>query len=467
VASATAGNPHPLPTEHSPMGEDDSVTVDESAPSAARTTQQQALDTYHGRLRRWRVVYTALGTALLVAVGVVVAIAWSHSEVAHTTLHTVRTPPPTVPLQSTSPAPALAWHTGEATAIGTPYFGGTVVTYSAHTVNGRNALTGAVTWSYTRTDRTVCQVIEDQAYTITVFEQKGDCTQVTTLDTQTGQRHWQRTLDEDDTRADGKAVQRIVGKASYAVSLSTVLIYSSSIIYAIDPVGGLDRWLFDHAGCTIHSAILGAQGALISQTCVHQACGQRKFCFDGNQVLLRDGTAARAETDKNPQNYDQVIWNKPEIDAVPASADEVVSVVDPAGTHLTVLDQTKGSTLATLPLRGTSATTGIAQVQTARAELIWIGDITYSIETSGTDFFWVASSLGPPTVTAQPGSLTQPVDLNQAIVLVPNTGGADLLSPANGVAVTHYAIGSVPPFARVYPLGSGLLVTGSATAFYR
>jgi len=170
-------------------------------------------------------IYTAVGTAIVVVIGVVVGIAWSNGEAAHTTLHTVRTPPPTVPLQSTAPTATLAWHTPEATAIGTPYFGGTVVTYSAHTVNGRNALTGAVTWSYTRSDRAVCEVIEDQAYTITVFEQKGDCTEVTTLDTQTGQRRWQRTLDEDDTRADGKAVQHITGHPSYAVSTNTVLIY--------------------------------------------------------------------------------------------------------------------------------------------------------------------------------------------------------------------------------------------------
>ncbi|HLY34144.1 MAG TPA: PQQ-binding-like beta-propeller repeat protein, partial [Jatrophihabitantaceae bacterium] len=365
------------------------------------------------------------------------------------------------------PAPTLAWHTPEATAIGTPYYRGTVVTYSAHTVNGRNALTGAVTWSLTRTDRTVCQVIEDQAYTITLFDQKGDCTEVTTLDTQTGQRKWERTLDEDDTRADGKAIQHIQGHPSYAVLPDTVLIYSSTVIYAIDPTGGLDRWLFDHAGCTIHSAILGAQGALISQTCTHENCGQRKFCFDGDQVVLRDGTAGRADTDKNPTNPDQIIWTKPDVKAVPASADTVISVVDPAATHLTVLDATKGATLATLPLRGASTTSGIAALETARAELIWIGGTTYSIESTGTDFFWVADSRGPATVTALPGSLTQPVDLNQAIVLVPTSHGADSLTPGTGVAATHYAVGPLPGGSRVYPLGRGLLVAGSATAAYR
>jgi len=225
--------------------------------------------------------------------------------------------------------------------------------------------------------------------------------------------------------------------------------------------------LLDHAGCTIHSAILGVQGALISQTCAHQACGQRKFCFDGNQVLLRDGTASRAETDKNPTNFDQVIWNKQDINALPASADQVVSVVDAAGRFLTVLDATKGTTLATLPLHGGPATSGIGQLTTARAELIWVGGTTYSIQSTGTDFFWAALSSGPPTATPLPGSLTQPVDLNQAILLVPTAGGVDLLTPTNGVSLVHYPVGSPPPFSRVYPLGSGFLVTGAATAAYR
>ena len=55
-----------------------------------------------------------------------------------------------------------------------------------------------------------------------------------------------------------------------------MLIWTSQVIYAINPAGnqdfgskngGLDRWVFAETGCTIHDAVLGSAGALISQTC--------------------------------------------------------------------------------------------------------------------------------------------------------------------------------------------------------
>src|SRR6202000_1008213 len=73
-------------------------------------------------------------------------------------------------------------------AIGTPYLNGVVVTYSQHTVTGRNALTGAALWSYTRTDRDVCEVAQLEGHTLAIYAKGPNCDQVTSLQTANGQR---------------------------------------------------------------------------------------------------------------------------------------------------------------------------------------------------------------------------------------------------------------------------------------
>ena len=58
----------------------------------------------------------------------------------------------------------------------------------------------------------------------------------------------------------------IDGHPHYAVGPYTVMIWTSKVIYAIDPSGnqdtggksgGLDRWVFAEKGCTIKDAVLG------------------------------------------------------------------------------------------------------------------------------------------------------------------------------------------------------------------
>jgi outer membrane protein assembly factor BamB len=450
VTSEQPSPAHPAP----------SLTSEDSPKSIPSERAQAALDRYNARMRRLRSIYAAVIAVVVIAVAVVVRLAWSHGEIAHTTLRTASAPPPAVALQGASARQQLKWQSTDRTAIGTPYWGGTVVTYSADSVRGRDATTGQITWSYTRTGRTVCQAIQDQGVTIAIFELHGNCDQVTALDSNTGARKWTRTLDKDGKPLDGRP--------SYAVAQYTILLTTPSIIYAIDPGGGLDRWTFAQAGCTIHSAVLGSQGALISQTCVQPNCAGLKFCGAGRQLLLRDATAGRSDDDKNKGNPDQIKWNLIGSSAVPASADQLISAVDTTANRLDVLDVTKGSTLGKLALHGTGTGPGpVAQLATTHAELLWIGGVTYSVELTGADFFWAAPTSGPPTVT--PLAPTSLPDLNQSFVAVAGvsgSAGAALLEPGTGKVRTSFAV-DAPADALVYPFGSGFIVAGSTTKAFR
>lgn len=425
-----------------------------------QTASQAALARYAATMRRSRLGYALAVVAVVAVVAAWVGVAWSRGEITHVRVHTVASAPASVAVQSPAASVQPVWHTSDRTAIGTPYWGGTVVTYTSDSVRGRDARTGAVTWSYTRTDRQVCQAIQDQGVTVTIFADKGNCDEVTALDSGTGTRKWTRTLDQD--------AMPLNGHPTYAVTPYTIMLTTPQVIYAFDPGGGLTRWTFTQPGCTINSAVLGSQGALISQTCAAPKCSGLSFCGPGPQLLLRDPTAARSDDASAKGNPDQIKWNLIGSGEVPASADQLISAVDPATDELKVLDVTKGASLATLPLRAAPAGPGsIVAVATARAELLWIEGITYSVQLTGAAFFWVTSTAGPPTVTPLPGRPANTTDLSESTLAVAGPGAITLLDPGTGRTTRTFPVPVPEAPSTAYPFGTGFVLAGPTTAVYQ
>lgn len=432
------------------------MTVEEresaNAPDAARTR-------YTRSLRPSRIAYAVTIALVLVVVGAVVLVAWNHGEITHTRSHTVPTAPAAQPAARPADTVTLTWHSDDASALGDPVVGGTVVTWSTHTVRGRDVSTGRPTWSYTRSDRTVCQVVQSSGVAIAFFRLHGNCDEVTAVDAQTGVRRWTRTLDKD-----GHPVN---GTPQFSIAAYTVLITTPQVIYAIDPSGGLDRWTFAQTGCTIRSAVVGSVGALISQSCANPDCTELTYCAAGDQLLLRDATANHSDEDKDKANPDRIKWLRKGDSSMPASADGVVSAVDAAANRLDVLDVTKGARLSSLALSGAPAVAGaISQTSTARAEVLWIGGRTYALELTGTAFFWSTATSGPPTVTGAPGTDTAAVDLTDATVLAPIADGVAALDGGTGRPTHVYRLGRPPTGAIAQPVGDGFVLAGSQTAVY-
>lgn len=419
-----------------------------------------AIAAYTRRMRPLRIAYAIVVAAAVVIALVVVKIAYDHGELSHTHLHTVASAPPSI-VNSPSPSagPTKAWSSTDTTAVGTPVADGTVVTHDAHTVRGRNALTGAPTWSYTRTDRTVCAAVQTQLVTVAVYRLKGSCDELTALDSTTGQRRWTRTLDTDGAI--------FTGPTRYSVDGGNVMFVSPTSIYTVavagtanDGNGGLNEWTFYHRGCTIDGAVLGSAGALISQTCRGQDCQGHKLCGDGHQLLLRDGSANYDE--KSTTNPDIVKWNDLGKNLVPTSAGATVTARDPNGATLTSFDPKTGKSLGTAALSGPSgAAAPSAFASGTDADLIWIGRHTYALARGRTSFAWQAATSGLPTPASSTAILTG------APALAPTTTGAVALDLANGTVRARYPIAAPPPGATVVPLGAGLLVAGSHTVVYR
>lgn len=436
----------------------------DGVPPAASTDErsQRALSEYGARMRKWRIGYGVLLAVLVVVAGVIVKIAYAHGEISHAKLSTAASAAPSVPLAAPAPAPAQVWASDDHTAIGTPYWGGTVITYSTHAVVGRDALTGKVRWSYTRTDRTTCTAAQIGGVTIAVFRLDGNCDELTAVDSGTGERRWTRTLDKDGHPVDGTP--------QFTAGQDTFMVTTPQVIYAISPDGtsgdgngGLDRWVFSQPGCTINSAVLGSAGALISQNCANPNCGTQKFCGAGPQLLLRDPiTGEDTDSSKNKGNPDQIIWNLIGNTSVPVSADDVVSAVAKGSSKLTTFSAAAadhGKVLATLPLSAPASGASVQATATGNAELVRLDGSSYLINLTGTSVLWHAPTDALPTV-ASGGTLKSPE------FVVPTPGGIAVLDPNTGRTSKTFAVPAPAPGSSVYAFGSGFVVAGTRTVVY-
>jgi hypothetical protein len=423
-------------------------------PAAANPRSDAALAGHAQRMRALRRIYAAALAVIAAAAITVFVVEYARGEISHASLRPIADPPPSVALTSPSGRLTKAWSSNDVTAVGMPYYNGTIVTHDQHTVRGRDALTGRQTWSYTRTDRTVCAAIQNDGVTIAVYRLGGNCDELTAVDTGTGQRKWTRTLDKDGAVFDGPA--------TYSVQPDNVMLVSRTSIYALadENDGGLDWWTFYHPGCTINSAILGVAGALISQTCHKERCDGKKFCGDGRQLLLRQGEAGTSDSKTNP---DQIVWNKRGSDLQPAIAGEHVAARDPSTGKLVLLEQKTGKVQAELPTAGSTSTSAFTSA--LDADLYWTGGQTYALKTNETSFAWHAPTGYLPTALNATGQANAP--LGKSRVTAPGSTGILDLDGATGSVTHRYPVAAPAAGSLVYPFGTGFLLAGSSTTVYR
>ena len=436
------------------MREDRSVTVDEQRERGeAPDPAVAALARHRASVRRLRAWYAAV-IALVVAAAVVVAlVVWRSGEITHVHLRTASRPAPSVPLASPVAQPAIRWQSADATAVGAPFVGGTVVTYSQHTVTGRDALTGEARWTYTRTDRDVCEVAQQQGRAIAIYRNGRNCDQVTTLDTATGKRDWERTLDENGLPINGRplmipgndSIYVMTQSALYAIQVST-----SECNADASSACGSDNWTYaPPAGCAMTSAVPGNNGVLISE-----------HCTDGDHLVLRHPTAGTDSKDPKP-----IKWQLNDNGGIPVAADSFVGAIDPSTHELVLYDTDKGKVTSRQALSPAPTGAGPARSLIAgQGQLVWIGGTAYAIDSSGAQV-WSAPAESLPTVTADSPSPNPGLD--GATLYVPTSTGVATLDGTTGAITAQYTVGAPPAGSRVFAMGAGFLLAGSFTRAYR
>ncbi|HET6210550.1 MAG TPA: hypothetical protein VFD94_09225, partial [Jatrophihabitans sp.] len=274
--------------------------------------EHPALVEFRSRTRRAIRIYAAVLAGLLVLGFVAVRLAYAHGELSKVSGSTA---PATaaIPAQATGTSLAEVWHSSDRPAGGTPYADGIVVSYGLHTVTGRDAQTGSARWHYTRSDETVCSVVQQDSTTIAIYRRKGNCDEVTGFVTATGVAKWYRTLQDN-------------GVSSVTSAPNVVLTVTDHSVHVFDNAGGLDRWNWSVPdGCTAGRALVGSLGVLISLNCGTQ-----------HQLVLRD------------EFKDSTKWTVDTSAAVvPIAATAFVGALDPTTGAVLRYTGTKGAVVNT------------------------------------------------------------------------------------------------------------------------
>jgi hypothetical protein len=417
-------------------------------------------------MRRLAWIYVAVLSVVVAVVAAVVAVVWVRGEVHNTHLRTAAHPPPALPLADPSPQLQVAWTTADRAADGTPLWQGTVITLSRHSVRGRDVRTGAVTWSYTRTDRVACSASQVGGLTFAFFRVNGNCDELTVLDSQTGARRWTRTLDSEG--------HPLNGTPQVALSGDSVMVWTKDVIYDLyaDATYSFDRWEYHPDSCTITGAVLGPAGALIAQTCDHPDCSQvrAQFCGSGPQLLLRDAHESRdgdnKKTGRNTdgKNIDQLIWNDLGNDDVPVSAGPVVTALNRTTRALDVLDTAHGTPSGSIAVTPAPASlTAISAVPTTQSVLVQLGGAVHAIDQHERQL-WSMAATGAATVVGSDPS-QWPVPTTAARVSIVTGAAVVRVDPGTGRALARSgAPSAAAPGAVAYPAGTGYVLTVPGTA---
>lgn len=400
------------------------------------------LSAFAARRRRWWTWYGAVLAVAAVIVATVVTVAWTTGEAHNAHLSVAKHAPARVPFTAISNPLRVAWHNGDATAIGEPLHNGTVITYSTHTVSARNALTGAVTWSYTRTNSTICQVAQEQGKTLAMFTRDGNCNEIDAFNTDTGTRAWERTLDENmkpvlgahpNVIAAEDALFVWTGSGIYAVTISTLACKAETGSNC-----GYDAWTYPAPdGCTLKHIAPGQLGVLISQE-----------CNGVSQLLLRDRYQGTDDT------HTRIFWTLANDKAIPVTANFFVAAIDPDSHQLITYNRANGKQSGTLRLSpAPDVTAPISQFALPQGQLLQIGGTCYALTLTGDAAMWSAALPTLPSLG----------DDNGKTLFAVSAQGVRLLSSRTGMPTTTYSGPSTLAARQLDRLGSGFLVGGTST----
>lgn len=220
------------------------------------------------RIRRRRDLIIAAAIAFVVIVAAVIV--YLTSDVRATTDNTGPGFAPTAAMAAVPAKLAVAWQQRTDPSVGAAVSAyGTVATTDQHAVTGRDAVTGAVRWSYARSNESLCAVGSNDTSVGTIgipqgspgddhpvgflalYATGGMCQEMVLLHPQTGDRRYQRTSPNEagGTLIFGGPYAAWVGTDRMEVWGSTLL---RTIQYGNQP--DPDAPGYEHLGCTFTDA---------------------------------------------------------------------------------------------------------------------------------------------------------------------------------------------------------------------
>jgi outer membrane protein assembly factor BamB len=376
--------------------------------------------------------------AIVVVLAVAAGLIWWSSDARATISRPAAAPIPALKAARDVPSSLRElWNAPSPKTIRPVIAGGSVVTGDGRQVDGRDPVTGNVAWTYARNVE-LCGVTYVYNDAVAVYPDVRGCGQVTTIDGQTGRRHYSRTA-----YADPKVTLSSEGSTVLSAGDTRLELWRSDMVRMIS-YGALDARIKPSVPaqplCGMVSAAASSSAVSVLQKCPGQA--------DMRLALLVPA-----------DNEDEPTTKIVQLPGVPADAAARVIAVSDTTTAVylpspkpvvDVIDDT-GNTIASTALPGPAS----PQATTSRAgDLVtwWTGDSVMVFDANGMKYKFTVSPVngqapvGPATSMA--GKL-----------LVPVTTGYDVFNPQTGAGESHIAVPRTPSQTAVVPgvAGSTLL----------
>jgi hypothetical protein len=368
--------------------------------------------------------------AIAVVVAVAASLIWWSSDARATISKPAAEPVPALKsARDVPPALRELWTAPSPKTTRPVVAGGAVVTGAGREVDGRDPVTGNVLWTYSR-DVELCGVTYVYNDAVAVYPDSRGCGQVTTIDGQTGRRHYSRTAYADPTvtlSADGSSV--------LSAGPTRLELWRSDMVRMLG-FGALDARIKPGVPTRPLCRLVSA-AASTSAVSVLQACPGQKD--------LRLNLLVPGDQDDQPKSKVVQLPGVP-VDAaarVIAVSDTTTAIYVPTPTPVVnVIDDT-GSTVASTALAAPAS----PQATMSRAgDLVtwWTGDSVMVFDASGIKYKYTVS---PVNGQAPVG----PATLMAGKLVVPVTSGYDVFNPETGAGEAHIAVPRPPSQAAVVP----------------
>jgi hypothetical protein len=372
--------------------------------------------------------------ALLTVVATTAALIWWTSDARATISRT------SMPASNPTPARAVPgslrelWRADSPATAQPVAVGGSVVTGHGRVVEGRDPVTGAVRWSYSR-DSDLCGVSWVYRFAVAVYRDDRGCGAASTLDGSTGQRGPARSSYSNrrvELSSDGTTV--------LSAGDTRLELWRSDMVRMLS-YGEIDARVKPsskglHTGCRLASA-----AASSSAVSVFEACGRQA---DLRLTLLRP---AKEEDEPDQHNVAEpgigadsgakILTVSETRTAVYLPAPQPrVDVIDETGT-------TVGSTLLPEPPLTSNVVTRSSNLVTW-----WTGHRVMVFDTANLTYRY---AIGPAGSSAPVG----PGTLLAGKLMVPVTDGIAVCDPVTGVGEDFLPVHRAPGDAPVIPLATG------------
>jgi hypothetical protein len=376
--------------------------------------------------------------AIVVVIAVAAGLIWWSSDARATISRPAAAPVPALKSANGVPSTLRELWTATSTKTLRPVVaGGAIVTGAGREVDGRDPATGNVLWSYER-NVDLCGVTYVYNDAVAVYPDDRGCGQVTTIDGQTGRRHYARTA-----YADHEVTLSSDGSTVLSAGDSRLEVWRSDMVRMLS-WGTLDARIKPGVPaqplCRLASAAASSVAVSVLEACPGKA--------DMRLTLLVPADQEDQPKSKNVALPGVSVGTDARVIAVSDTTTAVyVPTPKPA---VNVIDDT-GTTIASTALAGPASSQATAS-HTGDLITWWTGDSVMVFDANGMRYKF--------TVTPVNGQApVGPATLMAGKLLVPVTTGYDVFDPQTGAGEAHIAVKRSPTAAPVVPgvAGSTLL----------